>query len=85
MPSVGWPAYMWPSRGEGANVITPTGTQRGPDSDGRGRAPAHQARHNALRVAEAGLRAAHDAHVMAAAWARRRSSRHGDVATFAVK
>jgi hypothetical protein len=85
MPSVGWPAYMRPRRARAANVITPIGTRRGSDPDGHGRAPAHQVRHDALRAAEAGLSAAHDAHVMAAAWARRRSSRHGDVAAFAVK
>ncbi len=86
MPSVGWPACMRAAKpGEGANVITPIGTRRGPDPDSHGRAPAHQVRRNALRIAKVGLRAAHDAHVMAAAWARRRSSRHGDVAAFAVK
>ena len=86
MPSVGWPACMRAAKpGEGANVITPIGT-------GEARIPIataellhHQVRRNALRIAKVGLRAAHDAHVMAAAWARRRSSRHGDVAAFAVK
>jgi hypothetical protein len=55
MPSVGWPACMRAAkRGEGANVITPIGTRRGPDPDSHGRAPAHQVRRNAIRIAKVG-------------------------------
>jgi hypothetical protein len=39
-----------------SNVITPIGTRRGSDPDSHGRAPAHQVRHDALRVAKVGVR-----------------------------
>lgn len=56
-------------------MITPIGTRQGLDPDGHGRAPAHQVSHKVLRVAEARPPRAHDAHVMAAAWARRHQYR----------